>query len=130
MVGACVFDQPGNRTGSAGSSAPSVDAGGQEGMEESGRAHAQAGGGGGEASRKSKRAAAGGTGSGDGERGKQGKGMGSAGGSRREGSDGDVGGGVGEEGRGGELPGVCDAGFCWLCAEGSVMRMLIVIVFD
>ena len=30
MVGACVFDQPGNRTGSPGSSAPSVDAGGQK----------------------------------------------------------------------------------------------------
>ena len=30
MVGACVFDQPGNRTGSAGSSAPSVDAGGRK----------------------------------------------------------------------------------------------------
>jgi hypothetical protein len=99
-------------------------------MEETGRAHAQAAGGGGESSRKSKRAAAGGTGSGDGKMGKQRKGTGSGWGSRREGNDGDVGGGVGEEGRGGELPGVCDAGFCWLYAGDSVMRMLIVIVFD
>ena len=30
VVGACGFDQPGNRTGSPGSSAPSVDAGGQK----------------------------------------------------------------------------------------------------
>jgi hypothetical protein len=99
-------------------------------MEESGRAHAQAGGGGGESSRKGKRAASGGGGPEEGKRGKQRKGMGSGGGSRREGSDGDVCGVVAwEDGSGGELPGEWDYGLRKRYAIiDMLLRVLIVFV--